>query len=80
MLDHLRALSGRLITRWLHRPRGLVVRAWFCVSTHADDLAESGTNTATDLHRGAGAVIRNNARDTAYLRDAHGNLVDTYGY
>jgi hypothetical protein len=37
---YLRTLSARLITRLLHRPRALVVRAWAWLCTHTDDLDE----------------------------------------
>ena len=40
MINHLRTLSARLITRWLRRPRALVVRAWFWLTGHADRLDE----------------------------------------
>lgn len=40
----------------------------------------SGTNTATDLYWGSGTAIWNNTGDTAYLRDAAGEGVDTYTY
>jgi len=36
MLTYLRTLS----TRWLRRPRALVVRAWFWLAAHADSLDE----------------------------------------
>ena len=35
-----RTLSARLITRWLRRPRALVVRAWAWLCAHTDDLEE----------------------------------------
>ena len=38
--NRLRTLSARLITRWLRRPRALVVRAWFWLAAHTDDLDE----------------------------------------
>ena len=40
MTQHLRTLSARLITRWLRRPRALVVRAWFWLAAQTDDLDE----------------------------------------
>ena len=49
---------------------GDIVRIW----------TKSGTDTAIDLYWGSGASIWNNAGDTAYLSDAQGDLVDTYGY
>ncbi len=49
---------------------GATVRVW----------TKSGTNTSTDLYWGSGSAIWNNTGDTAYLRDDHGNLIDTYSY
>jgi hypothetical protein len=49
---------------------GASVRVW----------TKSGTNTATDLYWGAGRAIWNDDEDTAYLRNAQGQLVDTYHY
>lgn len=40
MLNHLRTLSARLITRWLRRPRVVVIRAWAWRCAHTDDLEE----------------------------------------
>ncbi len=51
-------------------PAGGTVRVW----------TKSGTNTATDLYWGSGTAIWNNGGDTAYLRDAEGNLVSEYAY
>jgi predicted phosphodiesterase len=38
------------------------------------------TDTATDLYWGRKAAVWNNRGDTAYLRDANGNLVSTYSW
>ena len=40
MINYLRTLSARLITRHLHRPRALVVRAWFWLAAQTSDLSE----------------------------------------
>jgi hypothetical protein len=40
ILTHLCTLYARLITRWLRRPRALVVRAWAWLCAHTDDLDE----------------------------------------
>ena len=40
MLDHIRTLSARLITRFLPGPRALLVRAWAWLAAETDDLAE----------------------------------------
>jgi hypothetical protein len=40
VIAHLRTLSARLITRWLRRPRALVVRAWFWLASHVGSLDE----------------------------------------
>ena len=39
-----------------------------------------GTNTATDRYWGSGNYIWNNDKDTAYLRNRFGNLVDRCSY
>jgi hypothetical protein len=36
----LRTLSAHLLTRWLRRPRALVVRAWVWLCAHTEDLDE----------------------------------------
>ena len=40
MIDQLRTLSARFITRWLRRPRALIVRAWFWLAAEAAHLEE----------------------------------------
>ena len=40
MINHLRTLSARLITRYLPGPRVLIVRAWAWLAADTDDLAE----------------------------------------
>ena len=40
VIDRLRTLSARPITRWLRRPRALVVRAWAWLCAHTNDLDE----------------------------------------
>ena len=40
MIDRLRTLSARLITRWLPGPRVLLIRAWFWLAAQATDPAE----------------------------------------
>jgi hypothetical protein len=67
----LRDLAGRTFTFPIFTlPVGGTVIVW----------TKSGTNTATDLYWGSGTAIWNNSGDTAYLRDASGNLVSTYSY
>jgi hypothetical protein len=39
-----------------------------------------GTNTSTDRYWGSGNYIWNNDKDTAYLRNRYGNLVDKCSY
>lgn len=67
----LRDLAGRTFTfPSFTLSAGGAVRVW----------TRSGTNTATDLYWGSGSAIWNNSGDTAYLRDAAGNLVAEYAY
>ena len=40
MINHLRTLSARLITRHLRQPRALVVRACFWLAVDTSDLSE----------------------------------------
>jgi hypothetical protein len=49
---------------------GATVRVW----------TKSGTDTSTDLYWGSEAALWDNTGDTAYLRDAGGNLESTYSY
>jgi cardiolipin synthase len=49
---------------------GATVKVW----------TRSGANTGTDLYWGSDVAIWNNRGDTAYLRNAQGNLVDVYYY
>jgi hypothetical protein len=67
----LRDLAGKTFTfPTFTLPIDGVVRVW----------TGKGANTATDLYWGSGTAIWNNSGDTAYLRDAAGNLVSEYGY
>ena len=40
----------------------------------------NGTETATNLHQGRSWYVWNNDKDTAYLRNAEGTLIDTCSY
>ena len=40
MINHLRTLSAHLITRYLRRPRALVVGAWAWLCANTNDLDE----------------------------------------
>jgi hypothetical protein len=40
MIDRLRTLSARLVTRYLHQPKGLVTRAWFWLARQSRDPVE----------------------------------------
>ena len=67
----LRDLAGKTFTfPPFTLPIDGVVRVW----------TGKGANTATDLYWGSGTAIWNNSGDTAYLRDAVGNLVATSSY
>ena len=43
MINHLRTLSARLITRYLPGPQVLLVRAWAWLAAETDELAEKAT-------------------------------------
>jgi hypothetical protein len=41
---------------------------------------KAGTDDASNLYMGRGAAVWNNEGDTAWLRDADGDLIDEYSY